>query len=101
MRAIGFEPMQALSQCVSSEQMSDLSASHLTTLARPLKIINFYPYKKLYKYVRTWIFGDGHSSRAIPDPIPNSEVKPATPRALVSDKMRNTGAVFDNFLGLI
>ena len=44
--------------------------------------------------IKSPFFGDGHSSRVIPDPIPNSEVKPTTPAVLVSDKMRNTGAVF-------
>ena len=37
---------------------------------------------------------DGHSSQAIPDPIPNSEVKLVASVVLVSHKRRNSDAVF-------
>jgi len=50
--------------------------------------------QKLYKILKFQIFEDGHSSRVIPDPFPNSEVKATTPDVLVSYKMRSTGAVF-------
>ena len=44
-----------------------------------------------------FLFG-GDSGGVTPVPIPNTEVKPATSAAVVSNKRRNTDAVFVIFL---
>lgn len=96
MQGGGFEPPNLLKEGI-------LSPSRLTT-SLPLhigidkKMVLKICMRKLFKAELSREPEDGHSGEEIPVPIPNTEVKLAASCGLVSDKRRNTDAVFVYFL---
>ena len=65
---VGFEPTKALSHKI-------LSLAPLTAREPPHKIPNKRAYKKLYKPIINYIFGDDHTSQETPVLFPTTEVK--------------------------